>query len=70
MKLIDLLHKLSFDEIASYISKYDGKTNCLASYKVHYDILCGLMPVYDKTSESKAIITYYQEDDDTSESQD
>lgn len=63
MRLIDLLHKYSFEEIALYISKYDGGKNSLAPYKVHYDILSGLTPVADKTSESKAIISYYEEDD-------
>ena len=67
MRLIDLLHKLSFDNITPYVIQYDGEKNSLAAYKVHYDILCSLTPVYDNSSESKAYITYYKEDDNVEE---
>lgn len=57
MRLIDLLHKLSFDNIAQFVIQYDGEKNSLAAYKVHYDILRSLTPVCDNGSESKAFIT-------------
>ena len=67
MRLIDLLHKLSFDNITSFVIQYDGEKNSLAAYKVHYDFLCSLTPLYDNSSGSKAYITYYKEDDNVEE---
>lgn len=44
MTLGELLHQVSFEEIRPFIPVYYGDENCMALYKIHYDILCHLTP--------------------------
>ena len=44
MTLYELLHKVSFDEIAPFLSKSYAEGRSLAWFKMHYDYLCHLVP--------------------------
>ena len=44
MTLHELLHKVSFDEIAPFLSKSYAEGRPLAWFKVHYDYLRHLVP--------------------------
>lgn len=44
MTLYELLHKVSFDEIAPFLSKSYAVGRSLAWFKMHYDYLCHLVP--------------------------
>lgn len=44
MTLYELLHKVSFDEIAPFLSKSYTEGRSLAWFKMHYDYLCHLVP--------------------------
>ena len=44
MTLYELLHKVSFDEIAPFLSKSYAEGRALAWFKMHYDYLCHLVP--------------------------
>ncbi len=60
MTLSELLHSVSFDEIMPFIGKYHGDENCMAGYKIHYDILCNTTPQMDEDSEKQVTISYYE----------
>ena len=40
MTLYELLHKVSFDEIAPFLSKSYAEGRSLAWFKMHYNYLC------------------------------
>ncbi len=63
MTLSELLHSVSFDEIMPFIKKYHGNENCMAGYKIHYDILCNTTPQMDENSEKQVTISYCESDD-------
>ena len=44
MTLYELLHKVSFDEIAPFLSKSYAEGRSLAWFKMHYDYLRHLVP--------------------------
>ena len=44
MTLYELLHKVSFDDIAPFLSKSYAEGRSLAWFKMHYDYLCHLVP--------------------------
>ena len=44
MTLYELLHKVSFDKIAPFLSKSYAEGRSLAWFKMHYDYLCHLVP--------------------------
>ena len=44
MTLYELLHKVSFDEIAPFLLKSYAEGRSLAWFKMHYDYLCHLVP--------------------------
>ena len=44
MTYSELLHQVSFDEIAPYIRKYGSEGCSLVWYKIHYDMLRQLTP--------------------------
>ena len=52
MTLKQLLDSLPFEEIASFIRKYDRR-NTLASYKQHFDYLCHLEPAVGTAGEAR-----------------
>lgn len=57
MTYSDLLHRVSFDEIAPYIRKYGSKGYSLVWYKIHYDMLRQLEPRLDEDDEKTATIS-------------
>ena len=57
MTYSELLHQVSFDEIAPYIRKYGSKGCSLVWYKIHYDMLRQLEPHLDEDDEGTATIS-------------
>lgn len=57
MTYSELLHQVSFDEIAPYIRKYGGEDCSLVWYKIHYDMLRQLEPHLDEDDEKTATIS-------------
>ena len=57
MTYCELLHQVSFDEIAPYIRKYGSEGCSLAWYKIHYDMLRQLEPHLDEDDEKTATIS-------------
>ena len=45
MTLYELWYKVSFDEIAPFLSKSYAEGKSLAWFKMHYDYLCHLVPL-------------------------
>lgn len=48
MTYSELLHSVNFDDLIPYIKKYAGSVSNLANYKIHYDILCHIIPKIDE----------------------
>ncbi len=72
MTYSELLHSVKFDDIVPFISKYHGHEDCMAWYKIHYDILCQMIPHRDEDIDEEgnditnATIKYYiPEEDET-----
>lgn len=57
MTYCELLHQVSFDEIAPYIRKYGSEEGSIAWYKIHYDMLRQLEPRLDEDDEKTATIS-------------
>ena len=57
MTYSELLHQVSFDEIAPYIKKYGSEGCSLVWYKIHYDMLRQLTPHLDEDDEKKSTIS-------------
>jgi len=57
MTYSELLHKVTFDEIAPYIRKYGSEECSLVWYKIHYDMLRQLEPNLDEDDENTATIS-------------
>ena len=57
MTYSELLHQVSFDEIAPYIRKYGSEGCSLVWYKIHYDMLRQLEPHLDDDDEKTATIS-------------
>ena len=57
MTYSELLHQVSFDEIAPYIRKYGSEECSLVWYKIHYDMLRQLEPNLDEDDEKTATIS-------------
>ena len=57
MTYSELLHQVSFDEIAPYIRKYGSEGCSLVWYKIHYDMLRQLEPHLDEDDEGTATIS-------------
>lgn len=57
MTYSELLHQVSFDEIAPYIRKYGSEGCSLVWYKIHYDMLRQLEPHLDDDDEETATIS-------------
>lgn len=57
MTYCELLHQVSFDEIAPYIRKYGSEGCSLVWYKIHYDMLRQLEPHLDEDDEKTATIS-------------
>ena len=57
MTYSELLHQVSFDEIAPYIRKYGSEGCSLVWYKIHYDMLRQLEPNLDEDDEKTATIS-------------
>lgn len=53
MTLYELLHKVSFDEIAPFLSKSYTEGNPLAWFKMHYDYLCHMVPSHKSEKDYK-----------------
>lgn len=53
MTLSELLHKVSFDEIAPFLSNSYTEGKPLAWFKMHYDYLCHLTPSYKSEKDDK-----------------
>ena len=56
MTLYELLHKVSFDEIAPFLSKIYAEGRSLAWFKMHYNYLCHLVPQQNEHNDK--IIVY------------
>lgn len=56
MTLCELLHKVSFDEIAPFLSKSYTEGTPLAPFKMHYDYLRHLVPQQNEHNDK--IIVY------------
>ncbi len=70
MTYSELLHSVKFDDLVPYIIKYHEHDECLAWYKIHYDILCQTTPHRDADTDedgndmTSATIKYYIPDED------
>ncbi len=63
MTLLELLHSVRFDDLVPFIIKYHGDDECMAWYKIHYDMLLQMMP--QKQEDEKFVtIDYYEEESD------
>ncbi len=60
MTLSELLHNVTFEEIAPYIVKYHGDDKCMAGYKIHFDLLRGMKPSSSEGDNMTATISYYE----------
>ncbi len=64
MTYSELLHCVDFDEITPYIAKYHGDDNCMAMYRIHYDILRGMAPHREEDDNEIVTISYYEPEED------
>ena len=53
----ELLHSVTFDEIAPFVEKKAGRAVCLALYKTHYDMLRLLTPRRKENDNETATVT-------------
>lgn len=60
----ELLDSVSFEEIMPYIEKYHGGKNCLALYKIHYDMLRHLSPNINDAYYKSATVKHGRQDED------
>ena len=60
----ELLDSVSFEEIVPYIEKYHGGKGCLALYKIHYDMLCYLIPNPEDAYYKTATVSHGEQDED------
>ena len=60
MTYSDLLHKVSFDEIAPYIEKYRSNKD-IALFKSHYDMLQQIEPKKKQNSKNEIVISIWPE---------
>ncbi len=64
MTYLELLHSVKFDDIVPFIGKYHGHEDCMAWYKIHYDILCQMTPHREEGDKATATISCYVPDED------
>ena len=57
MTYSELLHSVTFDEIAPFVEKKAGRAVCLALYKTHYDMLRLLTPRRKENDNETAAVT-------------
>ncbi len=60
MTLSELLHTVTFEEVAPYIVKYHGDDKCMAGYKIHFDLLRGMKPSCSEGDNKIATISHYE----------
>ena len=63
----ELLDSVCFEEIVPFIEKYHGDKGCLALYKIHYDMLCHLIPNPKDVHYKTATVSHGEQDEDWSE---
>ncbi len=70
MTYSELLHSVRFDDLEAYIIKYHGHGECMAWYKIHYDMLCQMTPHRDADTDedgndqTMATVEYYIPEED------
>lgn len=67
MTLSELLHKVSFEEICPFLD-YQGNADCMALYKMHYDILCHLIPHNKGRGNGIVTVSRYEPEEDEPDS--
>ena len=60
----ELLDSVSFEEIAPFIAKYHGDNDCMVLYKIHYDMLRGLIPDPEQAYYKTATVSHGEQEED------
>ncbi len=64
MTYSELLHSVAFDNLVPFIVKYHGHDECMAWYKIHYDMLCHMTPHREEGDNATATVSYYIPEED------